>query len=453
MNATQWGAADKSALKKNNFGANLGGPAKIPGLWSSSVKSYFYAELRGLPADGRRQPAHDLHPFGCGKRAGDFSDWRDANGNLIPIYDPATTRVVNGVVVRDPFPGNIIPANRISPIARQFLEFLPTPDQRRAAEQLPGADRDTRHHPGRQQLLLRALRHLHRPEGPRGDLALAPARAGQVLLGSCPREIATETFSDPQNSWVNRANWDHTFGPNLLNHFAFGYLNRNEGYGCVNADAVDDLPKIAGVAEQQHRPPDQLQRRLQLTSGCNAGIPIGNDHDAPDLHRQRPHHLDQGQPHDQGRLRVPQHRRQHPHQRQRGGHLRLRSRRHRPPRQSTAAARSRASSSARWTTRNVTFRAVSTTYPRQAAYILHLGDTWKASSKLTLNYGLRWDYFTPSKEKYDVFSFFDPERRRIPSAGGRPGRLAFAGDDAGRPATARTTRRSPTRRPSLPGWA
>ena len=37
---------------------------------------------------------------------GDFSNWRDANGNLIPIYDPATTRVnPNGPgFVRDPFP-------------------------------------------------------------------------------------------------------------------------------------------------------------------------------------------------------------------------------------------------------------------------------------------------------------------------------------------------------------
>ena len=62
------------------------------------------------------------------ERNGDFSDWRDASGNLIPIYDPATTRVLpDGTVVRDPFPGNIIPANRISPIARQFLGFLPTP--------------------------------------------------------------------------------------------------------------------------------------------------------------------------------------------------------------------------------------------------------------------------------------------------------------------------------------
>jgi hypothetical protein len=52
------------------------------------------------------------------------------------------------------------------------------------------------------------------------------------------------------------------------------------------------------------------------------------------------------------------------------------------------------------------------------------------NSKLTVNYGLRWDYFSASREKYNRFSFFDPEGAN-PGAGGRPGRLAFAGDEYG----------------------
>src|SRR5262249_7525838 len=79
---------------------------------------------------------------------------------------------------------------------------------------------------------------------------------------------------------------------------------------------------------------------------------------------------------------------------------------------------------------NSTFRSVANAYPRQAAYILHVGDTWKVNSKLTVNYGLRWDYFTPSSDKYDVLSFFDPTGAN-PGAGGRPGRLAFADSSAG----------------------
>ena len=56
---------------------------------------------------------------------GDFSGLVDASGRLITIYDPATGRDVNGVWTRDPFPGNIIPADRISPTARGSVAVLP----------------------------------------------------------------------------------------------------------------------------------------------------------------------------------------------------------------------------------------------------------------------------------------------------------------------------------------
>src|SRR3954454_21200899 len=55
----------------------------------------------------------------------------------------------------------------------------------------------------------------------------------------------------------------------------------------------------------------------------------------------------------------------------------------------------------------------------------HAGDTWKVTPKLTVNYGLRWDMFSPSSEKHDVLSFLDPGRPN-PDAGNRPGSLVFA---------------------------
>ena len=70
-------------------------------------------------------------------KAGDFSDYRGSGQTVVPIYDPWTqcginnpgTGVFNGVCGapgvpnRQQFPGNIIPANRISPIAKKFLDF------------------------------------------------------------------------------------------------------------------------------------------------------------------------------------------------------------------------------------------------------------------------------------------------------------------------------------------
>jgi hypothetical protein len=55
------------------------------------------------------------------QRAGDFSQTFTAAGQLIPIYDPNTT----SGNTRTAFPGNVIPADRISPIARAMLAPMP----------------------------------------------------------------------------------------------------------------------------------------------------------------------------------------------------------------------------------------------------------------------------------------------------------------------------------------
>jgi hypothetical protein len=60
------------------------------------------------------------------ERSGDFSQTRNAAGQLIVIYDPLTTRTNDaGQIVRTPFPGNVIPASRINPVSKAMLAALP----------------------------------------------------------------------------------------------------------------------------------------------------------------------------------------------------------------------------------------------------------------------------------------------------------------------------------------
>ena len=62
-------------------------------------------------------------------RNGDFSGVVDASGRQVVIYDPATGRAdVNGNWIRDPFPGNRIPAERINPTARTIMQYWPDPN-------------------------------------------------------------------------------------------------------------------------------------------------------------------------------------------------------------------------------------------------------------------------------------------------------------------------------------
>jgi hypothetical protein len=63
---------------------------------------------------------------------GDFSDLLAIDPVRYQIYDPLTVRPDPqrpGFFIRDPFPGNIIPANRIiNPIYQEYIKFLPKPN-------------------------------------------------------------------------------------------------------------------------------------------------------------------------------------------------------------------------------------------------------------------------------------------------------------------------------------
>jgi hypothetical protein len=64
-------------------------------------------------------------------------------------------------------------------------------------------------------------------------------------------------------------------------------------------------------------------------------------------------------------------------------------------------------------------------------YAAYINDDIKVTPKLNLTFGLRFDYQSPWTERHDRMSTFDPTAPN-PAAGGRPGALIFAGDGAGR---------------------
>ncbi len=59
-------------------------------------------------------------------RNGDFSALLSQG---ILIHDPLTAQTVGGRVVREPFSGNVIPSNRLNPIAQKLLSYYPLPNQ------------------------------------------------------------------------------------------------------------------------------------------------------------------------------------------------------------------------------------------------------------------------------------------------------------------------------------
>ncbi|MFB3827232.1 MAG: hypothetical protein ACE15B_10705 [Bryobacteraceae bacterium] len=129
--------ADKSVLRRNQFGFNVAGPAAAPRLPSGN-SAFFSLSYEGVRERISRASLRTIPT--AQERTGDYSAIVDQAGGMLPIYDPAATRenpefdparpvsTDNLQHAREPFPGNIIPAARLDPEARRITGFYPLPN-------------------------------------------------------------------------------------------------------------------------------------------------------------------------------------------------------------------------------------------------------------------------------------------------------------------------------------
>ncbi len=447
LNARQFGVADRPKDIENEFGGSIGGPVKLPGLWSGTHKTFFFFNFEDFRMAGALTRQTISIPS-MKERQGDFSDWVDQNGNLIPIYDPATTRAnpnfdpnqpegaTNLPYLRDQFMGcdghtpNVICSSdpRLqNSLAPAWFKFLPNPTS-------PGP-----------------LNNYLAPPIPAGFLN-SPAYTNTLKIDeyigekdhisasayfkyvlptnftTLPAPISNSGLSY-KRTLVERVNYDRTIKPTLLNHLVLGY--NNDGYwgGGIDGPYGAQLPQIPGV--DSHAYPPQLFFSNGFT-GLGSGQGFANQQPWPapavilndmmtwvkGAHTftfggeyritTNSFHLKSGESGvfsfsntETGLLDVPD------------------------------SGNSIASFLlGQVDSGSAVFKSVNDVYARAHQGAVFFGDTWKATRRLSLDYGVRWEEDLPPVELHNNFSFLGPTTPN-PGADNRPGALVFAGYGAG----------------------
>ena len=112
-------------MVRNEFGASAGGPVFLPKLYNGTNKTFFffaYEAYRNMSSStGGTSMATEA------MRNGDYSGLVDSQGRLYTIYDPLTTQSAATNYLRTPFANNRIPLERESPLTKYLYSVTPLP--------------------------------------------------------------------------------------------------------------------------------------------------------------------------------------------------------------------------------------------------------------------------------------------------------------------------------------
>ena len=233
--------------RRNDLGGSVGGPVYVPKFYNGKDQTFFYVAYErykesyaGGGSPTVTVPLDEFWNGNLGRLLTNQVIGIDALGRDIhkgAIYNPASTRSVNGQMVRDPFPGNLIPQSQISGPARNLgaifkAHYSPT---------IKGPD-------GLVSLLNNSTFPVSNQAGFTQNqfsakidhyLSVAHKLNGSFAYTDRPRSLLDQggvwDFSDPSGgplsrsrlqwvrSWYGRAAYDWTLSSSILNHLQLGF--------------------------------------------------------------------------------------------------------------------------------------------------------------------------------------------------------------------------------------
>lgn len=437
--------------RRHDYAFSLGGPVSLPNLYSGKGRTFFYAAYekysetnRGLGSPNVTVPLLEWYEGDMSRYlTGDYLG-NDALGRGImrgALYDPSTTRVVNGRIVRDAFPGNIIPPHRISRVSRKVAEIM----KKYYAPQVRQAD-------GQFAMVNNSFFPVSSAAG--FDQKQFSIKADQILSG---RRRLSGTFSyvtrprvllDSGGVWTNsapdggpfskarfqnvttyavRLAHDYTVRPTLLGHFSIS-ANRqlNRSASAHIADAGGKVLGIQGIGQDSNYPEIDWGGgdRVNLASigytkndaigatSYQATSTISWSHGRHSLKfglDGRRYYLNYRDIAGPARFQFSQEQTGLPGYPQTGSPF------------------------ASFLLGEVASASVGVGTPTGAQFHswgAFVQDDVKMTTWLTVNFGMRWDYQPVQTEKYDRLTNFTPDV--VDPASGLPGGIEYAGQGVGR---------------------
>lgn len=239
--------------KKNDYGVTIGGPVRIPLLYNGKNRTFFFfswEQYRQTAGGSNTTTVPTL-----AERNGDFSARLNTTSVLgtnpcdgTPIYagqifDPTTEKIVNGVPCRSAFPANKINPTRFSAVAQNLLGFVPTPTNNGLLNNYSFNG---------SYPIINSTWTIRVDEN--------FSEKSKLFFSYSWRDNtsrkATQTYPQPieDNQWdqkfltyLYRGGWDYAFSPTLLNHFNVGFNRTNSLNYTVAAEAKTDWANKLGI--------------------------------------------------------------------------------------------------------------------------------------------------------------------------------------------------------------
>ena len=258
------GLKTRPQSRENDFGGSIGGPVWIPKVYDGHEKTFFFFNyemfrnrisqnngFQTVPTTAYRNG--DLSYLLTGQQIG-----TDPLGRPImngAIYDPATTRVVNGQTVRDPFPNNYINPNRFDPVSAKILGLIPTPVNNSPTSNYPFV------FPANKYQWIPSIKIDHELTSKIHLAGYYSAQATDKDQGGdgLPDPISARRYISVRSSTV-RINGDYVITPSVVLHAGIGYqryhnpdttpitdYNQQTGLGLPGA-LVGGFPRVTGLS-------------------------------------------------------------------------------------------------------------------------------------------------------------------------------------------------------------